>query len=34
MAHLGLPPGLGARIEMKYYEVGHMLCVHPPWMAK
>jgi len=20
MAHLGLPPGLGARIDMKYYE--------------
>src|SRR2546430_146012 len=34
MAHLGLPPGLGARIEMKYYEAGHMMYVHPPSMAK
>ncbi len=33
MAHLGLPPGLGARIEMKYYEAGHMMYVHPPSMA-
>ena len=31
---LGLPPGLGARIEMKYYEAGHMMYVHPPSMAK
>ncbi len=34
MAHLGLPPGLGARIEMKYYEAGHMMYLHPPSMAK
>src|SRR5216110_48357 len=34
MAHLGLPPGLGARIDMKYYEAGHMMYVHPPSMAK
>jgi len=34
MAHLGLPPGLGARIEMKYYEAGHMMYVHPPSLAK
>jgi carboxypeptidase C (cathepsin A) len=34
MAHLGLPPGLGTRIEMKYYEAGHMMYVHPPSIAK
>jgi len=34
MAHLGLPPGLGARIDMKYYEAGHMMYVHPPSMAR
>jgi carboxypeptidase C (cathepsin A) len=34
MAHLGVPQGAGARIEMKYYEAGHMMYVHPPSMAK
>jgi carboxypeptidase C (cathepsin A) len=34
MAHLGLPQGTGSRIEMKYYEAGHMMYVHPPSMAK
>jgi carboxypeptidase C (cathepsin A) len=34
MAHLGLPPGLNSRIEMKYYEAGHMMYVHPPSLAK
>ena len=34
MAHLGLAPGLGARIQMKYYEAGHMMYVHPPSIAK
>jgi carboxypeptidase C (cathepsin A) len=34
MAHLGLPPGLNARIQMKYYEAGHMMYVHPPSMTK
>ncbi len=34
MAHLGLPPGLGARIEMKYYEACHMMYVHRPSIAK
>ena len=34
MAHLGLPAGVGSRIEMKYYEAGHMMYVHPPSMAK
>ena len=33
MTHLGLPPGLGTRIEMKYYKAGHMIYVHPPSMA-
>lgn len=30
MAHLGLPEGLGANIQMKYYEAGHMMYLHPP----
>ncbi|HXY75636.1 MAG TPA: hypothetical protein VEH54_01890, partial [Steroidobacteraceae bacterium] len=34
MAHLGLPPGLGQRIEMKYYEAGHMMYVNPPSIAR
>jgi carboxypeptidase C (cathepsin A) len=34
MTHLGLPPELGARISMKYYEAGHMMYVHPPSIAK
>ena len=34
MAHLGLPAGVGSRIEMKYYEAGHMMYVHPPSLAK
>ena len=34
MAHLGLPTGVGSRIEMKYYEAGHMMYVHPPSMAR
>src|SRR5437762_93925 len=34
MAHLGLPAGVGSRVEMKYYEAGHMMYVHPPSMAK
>ena len=34
MAHLGLAPGLGTRIQMKYYEAGHMMYVHPPSIAK
>ncbi len=34
MAHLGLPAGVGSRIEMKYYEAGHMMYVHPPSMAR
>ena len=30
MAHLSLPPGLGTRIDMKYYEAGHMMYLHQP----
>ncbi len=34
MTHLGVPPAVGARITMKYYEAGHMMYVHPPSIAK
>ncbi len=34
MSHLGLPAGVGSRIEMKYYEAGHMMYVHPASIAK
>ena len=34
MSHLGLPTGVGSRIDMKYYEAGHMMYVHPPSIAK
>ena len=34
MTHLGVPSGVGSRIEMKYYEAGHMMYVHPASMAK
>jgi carboxypeptidase C (cathepsin A) len=34
MTHLGVPQGVASRIEMKYYESGHMMYVHPPSMAK
>jgi carboxypeptidase C (cathepsin A) len=34
MTHLGVTPGLAGRIEMKYYEAGHMMYVHPPSIAK
>jgi carboxypeptidase C (cathepsin A) len=34
MNHLGVPPQIGARISMKYYEAGHMMYVHPPSIAK
>src|SRR5450631_1321993 len=34
MSHLGLPPGLNARIKMQYYEAGHMMYVHPPSLQK
>ena len=34
MMHLGLPPAIGAHIQLKYYEAGHMMYVHPPSLAK
>ena len=34
MTHLGVPPGVSARIQMKYYQAGHMMYVHPPSIAK
>jgi carboxypeptidase C (cathepsin A) len=34
MAHLGLPPGTSSRIQMKYYEAGHMMYVHPASIKK
>lgn len=34
MSHLGLPPGTAARIQMKYYEAGHMMYVNPPSLKK
>jgi carboxypeptidase C (cathepsin A) len=34
IAHLGLPPGTSSRIQMKYYEAGHMMYVNPPSLKK
>jgi carboxypeptidase C (cathepsin A) len=34
MAHLGVPQSASARIQMKYYEAGHMMYVNPPSIAK
>jgi carboxypeptidase C (cathepsin A) len=34
MTHLGVPAAVSARIQMKYYEAGHMMYVHPPSLAK
>jgi carboxypeptidase C (cathepsin A) len=34
MSHLGVPPGVPARIQLKYYEAGHMMYVHPPSLKK
>jgi carboxypeptidase C (cathepsin A) len=34
MSHLGVPPTASARIQLKYYEAGHMMYVHPPSLAK
>jgi len=31
---LGVPAALGARIQMQYYEAGHMMYVNPPSIAK
>jgi carboxypeptidase C (cathepsin A) len=34
MTHLGVPPGTSSRIQMKYYEAGHMMYVNPPSLKK
>ena len=34
MAHLGVPHAASARIQMKYYEAGHMMYVNPASIAK
>jgi carboxypeptidase C (cathepsin A) len=33
MEHLGLEKKLRANIEMKYFEAGHMMYLHPPSLA-
>ena len=34
MSHLGLEKSLQSNIEMKYYEAGHMMYVHPPSLER
>jgi carboxypeptidase C (cathepsin A) len=34
MMHLGVPREVGAHVQMRYYEAGHMMYVHPPSLAK
>src|SRR5215469_4591424 len=34
MSHLGVAPQVGARVQQKYYEAGHMMYVHAPSRAK
>lgn len=34
MSHLGLEKSLRPNIEMKYYEAGHMMYVHPPSLER
>jgi carboxypeptidase C (cathepsin A) len=34
MTHLSLTPEIAARIQIKYYEAGHMMYVNPPSIAK
>ena len=34
MTHLGVPASASARIQMRYYEAGHMMYVHPASIAK
>jgi carboxypeptidase C (cathepsin A) len=29
MAHLGVPPNVASRIQMRYYKTGHMIYVNP-----
>lgn len=32
--HLGVPHEVGTHVQMRYYEAGHMMYVHPPSLAK
>jgi carboxypeptidase C (cathepsin A) len=34
MTHLGVPASASARIQMRYYEAGHMMYVHPASIVK
>jgi len=34
MTHLNVPPSASARIQMKYYEAGHMMYIHPPSLER
>ena len=34
MTHLGVPPAVSARVQMQYYEAGHMMYVNPASIAK
>ncbi|HEY6923092.1 MAG TPA: hypothetical protein VI653_06465 [Steroidobacteraceae bacterium] len=34
MKHLGIPQSASSRIQMKYYEAGHMMYVNPPSLKK
>ncbi len=34
MMHLGIPRELSAHVQMRYYEAGHMMYVHPPSLAE
>ncbi|HYM43679.1 MAG TPA: hypothetical protein VET46_13040 [Steroidobacteraceae bacterium] len=34
MSHLGVPPAASSRIQMKYYEAGHMMYVNPASIAR
>jgi carboxypeptidase C (cathepsin A) len=34
MTHLGVPPSASARIQMKYYDSGHMMYIHPPSLER
>jgi carboxypeptidase C (cathepsin A) len=29
-----VPPSASARIQMKYYEAGHMMYIHPPSLER
>jgi len=34
MTHLGVPPEVRGHLQLKYYEAGHMMYVHPASLAK